>query len=143
MGAANIYINNIYEQHGLRPIIEEVDTCSLDEALKLEAYWIEQFNNWGFDLYNTTNNRNKKTQERIGGKYFYINAVIKPSNYNKLKKEAKQKNTSVDELLEFIVNDYIDNDRLQKRERYIPSIGFGYGNSFKGLAILFEKSINR
>lgn len=36
----------------LEPVAEEIDTCSVSNAFALEAYWIQQFAAWGFDLLN-------------------------------------------------------------------------------------------
>jgi len=38
----------------LIPIIEEIEECSCELACEIESYWINQFNQWGFNLTNHT-----------------------------------------------------------------------------------------
>ena len=48
------WINNL-KINNLKPIIEVLDTGSVEEINKMEIYWISQFKTWGFELKNFTN----------------------------------------------------------------------------------------
>lgn len=53
------YIREVSQQ----PVIEEVETFEVDSkiiALTIEQYWIDQFRQWGFRLYNSSHNLAKK-----------------------------------------------------------------------------------
>lgn len=41
--------------NNLLPVIEEIESCSIDLSDKLEQYWIFQFKSWNFKLLNLTN----------------------------------------------------------------------------------------
>lgn len=62
MHSSKISNQNIYKyirKHNIVPVIEQVEpiSCaSLKDALSIESFWIEQFRQWGYSLYNTANN---------------------------------------------------------------------------------------
>lgn len=38
-------------------LVEEVNVYNRNDLLAIESYWIDQFRQWGFQLYNETNNK--------------------------------------------------------------------------------------
>lgn len=55
----NSYVRSIVSETGLRPIIEEVDTCDDQFKRKTEEFWIQQFAVWGFKLQNRRHLKNR------------------------------------------------------------------------------------
>ena len=47
------WINKL-SQEGLIPLIEELDSCSIENLAELEIFYIDLFKTWGFDLKNHT-----------------------------------------------------------------------------------------
>jgi hypothetical protein len=56
----NCWIKSLIKK-GIKPVIQELDSCLIEELDQTEIYWISQFKNWGFNLVNLTEggSRNK------------------------------------------------------------------------------------
>lgn len=59
--------------NNINPIIEELEfypKISIRNARKKEAYWIDQFRQWGFNLLNRTSNLNRPVINNLIDEFF-------------------------------------------------------------------------
>lgn len=77
--------------NNLIPIIEEIDIVDIYEANNVEMYWINQFNEWGYELLNVRGLNKKQIKTNIYEKTTVDKLIKLPIPlYNKILYSAKK-----------------------------------------------------
>lgn len=103
------YIRNLYDLHGITPIISEIDECCEAESNTVEKYWIHQLSSWGFRLCNHVHNKSKinVTAHTKPTKEVILLTLDDVSIYEKLKEIAKKQRWSVNTLINSVLEDLV------------------------------------
>lgn len=90
---------------GLKPIIEELETTNdYFEAQRFEKYWIHQFKQWGFELFNRRHfDRSFETKSKDD---VQVTITLKRNKYNAILKKAYSKGVNIDWVLNDLIKTY-------------------------------------